>query len=249
MDAPAATTDDRLLGGRVLLRQPARGYRAAIDPVLLAAAIPVRAGERVLDLGTGVGAAALCLLARVEGVPVTGVEIAPEIAALARENAALNGVGARFSVVLGDVEAAGTLRGETFEHVMMNPPFHDAATQPPSPVAGKACSNAAPAGSLEAWIRRGLARLATGGTLTVIQRADRLGDILAGIGTRAGRITIKPIAPREGEAASRILVQAVKGRRTPPTLLAPLVLHDTDGRYTAETERILSEAVPLSLAP
>lgn len=249
MDDASATTDDRLLGGRVILRQPARGYRAAIDPVLLAAAVPVAPGTRVLDLGTGVGAAALCLIARVDGAAVTGVEIAPEIAALARGNAALNGVGDRFEVVVGDVEDAGTLRGETFEHVMMNPPFHDAATQPPSPEFGKARSNAAPAGSLEAWIRRGLARLASGGTLTIIQRADRLAEILAGIGTHAGRVTVKPIAPREGDAATRILVQAVKGRRTPLALLAPLVLHDADGRYTAAAERILAEAVPLSLAP
>lgn len=242
-------TEDRLAGGRVVLRQPARGYRAAIDPVLLAAAVPAKGGEHVLDLGTGTGAAALCLIARVAQASVTGIEISPEIATLAQENARANGAADRFRVIVADVESKGALGSDSFDHVMANPPYHDEAVHPRSPEAGKARANAAEAGALALWIERGMARLRPGGSFTLIQRADRLADILQALGARAGRITVKPIHPRADAPASRVLVQAVKGRRTPLALLPPLVLHEADGRYTTVAERILAAVVPLSLAP
>ena len=71
MVALTDTTEDRLLGGRVTVFQPTGGYRAAIDPVLLAAAIPANPTDRVLDVGSGTGAASLALAARVEGCQVT----------------------------------------------------------------------------------------------------------------------------------------------------------------------------------
>lgn len=249
MAVEGALTEDRLLGGRVALRQPAHGYRAAIDPVLLAAAVPAGGGARVLDLGTGTGAAALCLIARVPGIAVTGIEIAPDIAALAARNAALNGVEAALRIVTADIEAPSALGGETFDHVMANPPYHDAARHPRSSVAAKARANAAQAASLGRWIALGLARLRPGGIVTLIQRADRLADILAALAPGAGRIAVKPVQPRGEAPASRVIVQAVKGRRTPLALLPALVLHAADGRYTAEAERILADAVPLSLSP
>ena len=241
-------TADRLLGGRVVLSQPLRGYRAAIDPVLLAAAVPAQAGESVIELGTGTGAAALCLTARVPGVAVTGVEIEPGIAALAGRNALANGVAERFRVVLANVETPGALGTASFDHAMANPPYHEAATHPPSPEPAKARANTAPATGLAVWIERALARLRPGGSLTLIQRADRLGEILSALGARAGRIGVLPVQPRADAPASRIIVQAVKGRRTPLVLLPPLVLHEADGRYTAAAERILFDVVPLTLA-
>ena len=91
--ADADLTCNDFLGGRVRLYQPVKGYRAGVDPVLLAAAVPARAGDHVLELGCGAGQALLCLAARVPGLRLTGVELQAAYADLARRNGALNGQG------------------------------------------------------------------------------------------------------------------------------------------------------------
>lgn len=242
----SATTEDALLGGRIRLRQPARGYRAAIDPVLLAAAVPVRAGERVIEAGCGAGAAALCLLARVGQACVLGVEIQPALAALARENAALNGVADRFSVREGDI--AG-LSLEPAAHVMMNPPFLPAGRGTPPPDASKAVAHLEGEADLALWVGFAARNLAHRGSLTVIHRADRLGDLLAALARhRLGSAIVLPLWPGKGKPAKRVLVQARKGGRAPLILSAGLALHAPEAGFTAEAEAILRDAAPLTLA-
>lgn len=234
-----SATEDRLLGGKVMLRQPRDGYRAAIDPVLLAASVAAKSGERVLDLGIGAGAAALCLMARVEGLSVTGLEIDPATAELARGNAALNGQ-AGFTVRDGDVaKLPADLRG--FDRAMANPPYLDAARADPSPDPGRRRSNV-DEGGLGLWIDAALAAVVPGGTLTFIQRADRLADLLSLLRGRAGAIVVVPLWPKAGEAAKRVIVEARPGRRTPLTLHPGLVLHEADGRYTETADAILKGA-------
>ena len=236
-------TEDRLLGGKVRLRQPRDGYRAAIDPVLLAASVDAKPGERVLDLGTGAGAAALCLMARVDGLSVTGLEIDRATADLARENASLNGRVA-FAVRDGDVaHLPSDLRG--FDRAMANPPYLEAGRADPSPDAGRRRSNVED-GGLGPWIDAALAAVAPGGALTFIQRADRLADLLSLLKGRAGAFVVVPLWPKAGEPAKRVIVEARAGRRTPLKLHSGLVLHEADGRYTAAADAILKGA-PLAL--
>lgn len=252
MSAPGATTEDRLLGGRVLLRQPRQGYRAATDPVLLAAAVPARSGASVLDLGCGVGAAALCLAARLPGVRLTGLEGAATYAALARENAAANS--ADFCVIQGDVaDPPSALRKLTFDHVMLNPPWYPGAAATPSPVELRDAAHREGAVGLAAWLSTALTRLAPRGTLTVIQRTERLPDLLASLDGRAGSVVVRPLAGRAGRDARRVIVQAVKGARGPFRLAAPLILHagpahvgDRDD-FTPEATAILRDAGDLPL--
>jgi len=241
-----AVSEDLLLGGRVRLRQPREGYRAAIDPVLLAAATPARSGERVLDLGTGAGAAALCLMARIEGLDVVGLEIDAGTAALARENAALNGCD-RFIVREGDVaRLPAELRG--FDRVIANPPYLDPAHADPSANESRRRSNLDAAG-LAAWIEAALVATSPRGTLTLIQRADRLAEILSLLHGRAGAIVVVPLWPKPGEEAKRVIVEARKGAKTPLRLHPGLVLHAADGRYTPAAEAVLrGEAFDLSRA-
>jgi tRNA1(Val) A37 N6-methylase TrmN6 len=241
-------TDDTLLDGRVRLSQPARGYRVAIDAVLLAAAVPMRPGERVLDVGTGVGAAALCLLARQPQAQATGLEIQPALAALARCNAAANGVEDRFEVVEGDIASppAGLLAGR-FDHVMTNPPFARDDSGHPSPDAGKATATVEGPGGLAAWIAFAIKMVRSGGTVTVIHQASRLADVLAGLGKGVGGIAVCPLWPAAGRSAGRVIVAARKGSRAPLTLHPGLVLHGADGRFTAEAEAILRSGGSLDL--
>ncbi len=243
-----AITENRLLGGRVVLCQPASGYRAAIDPVLLAAAVPALRGERVLDLGCGVGAAALCLAARVPDCRIVGLELQPDLAALARHNAAANGVAHRFAVIEGDVrrpppELAAAAASETgvpgFDHVMMNPPFLPAGAATPPPEATKALAHQEGAAALEDWIAAACRLLKPRGGLTLIHRADRVDAICAALRPRFGAVELIPLWPKPGRPARRLVVRARKDARSPAVLAFGLVLHRPEGGFTEEAEAIL----------
>ncbi|MGG7567659.1 tRNA1(Val) (adenine(37)-N6)-methyltransferase [Rhodovulum sp. DZ06] len=244
-------TEDRTLGGRVILRQPKVGYRAATDPVLLAAACPARPGQVVLDLGCGAGAAALCLLGRVPGTAAHGLELQPRYAALARTNAALNG--AALTVHEGDLRRPpAALRAMAFDHVICNPPFYAAGRAMPSPDRGRDVAHREDTPMAD-WADAALRRLRPRGTLTVVHRAERLPDILAPLEGRAGDVTVLPLAAREGRAAKRVIVQARKGAKGDFMLLPPLVIHAGEAhlkdeeRLTPGASAVLRDAAALLL--
>ncbi|MFC0340249.1 tRNA1(Val) (adenine(37)-N6)-methyltransferase [Paracoccus niistensis] len=216
------TRDDAFIGGRLILRQPARGYRAGADAVMLAAACPARAGERVLELGCGAGVALFCLGVRVPGLDLTGLERQPGMADLARQNAATTGIAAR--IVAGDLSAMPVeLRAEVFDHVIANPPFFGPGTRAPDNSRAEARHEETP---LETWIDAGLRRLRPGGWLVLIHRAEALDRILSALPGRAGATAILPLAARCGREAGRVIVAARKGARGPLRLLSPFVLHE-----------------------
>ncbi len=241
-------TEDAFLGGRLRLRQPADGYRAAIDPVLLAAAVPARAGDSVADLGCGVATAGLCLLARVPGIRVTGLELQPLLAELAQKNAALNGYEAQFRILSGDVAAPPeALPAGAFDHVMLNPPYLEAgSTRVSAHELRRLATVEGPAG-LDTWLDCALSRLRLRGSLTVIHRADRLDRLLACLSQSCGDLTVFPLWPRQGEGAKRLLVQGRKGSGGPLRVLSGLALHDAEGCYTAAAEAVLRDAQGLLL--
>ncbi len=248
---PDEIREDGFLGGRVRLRQPRQGYRAATDPVFLAAAVPAGTGDRVLDLGCGAGAASLCLAARVPGLDLHGLDLQPSYLALASANAALNGVSLHLHA--GDVaDPPRDLRQHAFDQVMLNPPYH-AGESAPSPVADRDRANREDASGLAAWLAAALARLEPGGWLTLIHRAERTPAILALLDGPAGAIALLPLVPRAGREAGRVIVRARKGSRAPFRLLSPLVIHagaahlrDGDD-YSPEATAILRAGAALDL--
>lgn len=243
--AEAGLTDDRLLGGRVRFFQPRHGYRVAIDPVLLAAAVPALPGERVLDAGTGTGAAALCLAARLAGVQVTGLERDPELLAIARRNAEANAVTAPITLVAGDLRDSPSLH--PFDRVMSNPPYHRrGAASLPATASGSAAHVTDI--DLPAWIAACLAHLRHLGRLILIHRAEALAELLGALTGRAGDVVVLPLWPNvEAPAAKRVIVAARKGGRGPTRLARGLVLHGPDGGFTAAADAILRDGAPLPL--
>lgn len=248
-----ALSEDTLLNGRIRLRQHLRGYRVAIDPVLLAAAVPARAGESVLDLGCGVGAAGLCLLSRCPACDVVGLEREAALVELARGNAALNGFSERFSVVTGDVTARplpAAVQGR--DHVMCNPPFLEADSGTTSPEPGNEGAKREDSARLDDWIEAALSAVRPKGSLTFVHRADRLEALLAGLHGRAGEIVVYPLWPQppgddKARPAKRVLVRARKAVAGPTRLASGLVLHDRDGAFTPAAQAVLREAAGLSL--
>lgn len=239
-----AITDDTLLNGRVRLRQPSEGYRVAIDPVLLAAAVQAQAGQRVLDAGCGTGAAMLCLAMRVPGIDVTGLEIQPELAALAEENVKLNNLSARGQVVVGDLLALPDIVcAYPFDIVMTNPPYGADGTV--SPKASVAIAHHEGEAELSQWIGACLKLLKPKGRLVMIHRADRLSEIMAALVNECGDIRVLPIFPKAHQPARRVIIDAGKGRGTGDTIHLGLVLHSESGAYTTEADAVLRECVAL----
>jgi tRNA1(Val) A37 N6-methylase TrmN6 len=249
----SATSTDEFLGGRISVVQPARGHRAGSDAVFLAASVPARAGQSVLDIGAGVGVAGLCLLARVGGLEVTAVEIDTQLVGLAAENAAKNGFAENFHAIEADVTWPGTalreagLSREGYHQLIANPPFYPESKVRAAPDSNRAAAHVMRKGGLAAWVRFFAAMAAPNGLLTVIHRPDCLGELLGLLEGRFGDVAIFPLFPKEGEAATRMIVQAKKGSRAGISLLPGLVLHETSGRYTKEAEAVLRGGGALEL--
>lgn len=231
------TTTDQFLGGKVTAMQPAKGYRAGVDAVLLAASVPAKAGDSVLELGCGVGVASLCLAARVTGLDVTGVELQPDYADLARQN--------ELEVVNADLRALpNELRNRQFTHVMMNPPYFDRAAGSSAPDTGRdiAMGGDTP---LSDWIDVAAKRLAPKGYFTMVLRVERLPEVLSLLLGRLGSVVVRPISARAETPAHLFLLQARHSGRAPFRLMAPLVLHDGTmhdadrENYTAHVREIL----------
>jgi tRNA1(Val) A37 N6-methylase TrmN6 len=234
-------TEDALLGGRVRLLQPARGYRVAIDAVLLAAAIDAKPGQRVLDLGAGVGAVGLCLAARVAECDVVGVELQPELARLAERNAELNNVSARVRTIIHDLAHPLPDLG-LFDHVASNPPYLAAAVADPSPDRSKALATVESSINLTRWLEIAAQLAKPAGTLLLIHRSDRLDEVvdrLIELGWRD--VWIKHLPP-----APRVLVRARQAVAPMRHETVPLVLHRPEGGYTDAAEAILWSAAPLA---
>lgn len=244
-------TEDKFLGGQLNLLQPRDGYRAGVDPVFLAAAISAHEGESVLDLGCGVGAAALCLGTRVSGLRLVGVERQHDYADLAKMNAFDNDIA--MDVHTCDLtELPAEVKEESFDHVIMNPPYHVAERSTKSADEGRAQAlfEETP---LKEWIDAAAKRLKPRGYMTMIQKAERLPEILAAMDDRMGSVLVKPLCPREGRAAVLVLVQARKGGRGAFRLATPLILHDgaehvgDKESYRREVSAILRDGVHLPL--
>ncbi|UWQ42172.1 methyltransferase [Leisingera aquaemixtae] len=242
-------TRNGFLGGRVQLWQPARGYRAGVDPVLLAAAVPARAGEAVLELGCGAGQALLCLAARVPGLALAGVELQSPYADLARRNAAASGQA--IDVYEADLAALPeALKQRQFHHVIANPPYYRAGAHSQARDAGRkvALGEGTP---LAVWIGAAARRLAPKGYLHMIQRADRLPDMLAGCSGVLGSLEVLPLAPRQARAAELVILRARKGGRGGFRLHAPLILHEGDRHerdgesYRPEIRAVLRDGAAL----
>lgn len=233
-------TEDRVLGGRLTLRQKADGYRAGMDAALLAAVCDALPGQRVLEPGCGVGGALLAAAARRPEVLFQGVERDPVAAALAAQNADLNVLSDRVSIQTGDVDSGfRALSLPVFDAVMTNPPFFDDPATLRAPAPAKSGAWMAD-GGLAAWTSFCLKAVREGGTITIIHRADRLSDLLGQLAPKAGSFRIRPIAPFADTPAKRVIVRAIKTGKAPLVLLPPLVLHDRDGgKHSAQAEAIL----------
>ncbi|MBR0993557.1 methyltransferase [Bradyrhizobium japonicum] len=244
-------TEDAFLGGRLRLKQKRSGHRAGHDAILLAAATGARSGDRVVDFGAGIGTAGLALARRVPGIGLSLVEIDPELAALARANAAANALAAETVVldVMADAQvfAANGLSPDSVDVVLMNPPFNDPARHRGSPDQARHTAHVATEETLHAWVHAARRILRSNGALTLIWRADGIADVLAALSRGFGSIAILPVHGEAGQPAIRVLVRAVKGSRAPTRLLPSLMLNNESGASKTKLVEILEGRAALPL--
>ena len=236
-----ALTEDALMGGQVRLLQPRRGYRVAIDAVLLAAAVHPMAGDRVLDLGAGVGAVGLCLARRVPDCTVLGIELQPALAELAERNVMRNGLSGRVRTIVHDIGQPLPRDLRLYDQVCTNPPYLSARAADPPPDPSKALATIESSANLARWLEVAAGVLKPAGILTLIHREDRLKEILSQlVALGCANIAIKRLLP-----ANRVLVRARHGEERTIVDAPPLELHRPDGGYTEATEAILRHGAPL----
>jgi tRNA1(Val) A37 N6-methylase TrmN6 len=240
------------LGGQLRLRQLKSGHRAGHDAMLLAAATPAHSGNRVVDFGAGVGAAGLAVARRIGGVDLVLVEIVEELARLARDNSAANEIAA--SVIVFDVEstadafAAVGLVPDSVDAVLMNPPFNDPARHRVSPDKAREVAHVATPSTLENWVHAARRILKSGGTLTLIWRADGIAEVLAALDRGFGSLAILPVHGDPKTPAIRVLVRATKGGRAPAQIHPALLLNDESGLPNKEVQEVLAGKRVLPLA-
>ena len=253
MRAERDISEDAILGGRLRIRQPLRGHRIGHDAVLLAAAADACAGEYAVEFGSGVGAVGLALAARVPELKITLIEIDASLCALATDNARLNGLDNRVNALALDVEDVSALKaagfsGGTADRVLMNPPFRDARRQNVSPDPRRQLAHVGSPGLLGRWLDAAAWLLKPQGVLTIIWRADALGDVLGLLRPAFGDIGVLPVLPRTDAPALRVLVRGVKGGGGTQVDHPALVLNNEDGRPTDAAQAVLREGKTLNLA-
>lgn len=231
-----------LLNGRVKLNVTAGDFQPGLDSVMLAAACPAKRGHHVLDLGCGIGSAGLCLAARVPDIHLSGIDVQPHMIERAKENAALNNI-ENVTFTNACISAYLTPENGTpqFDHIICNPPFLQNGNHIPSPHQSRAIANAhMDETSLSDWIKAAFNLLKSGGSFTIIHRADHLDQIIAALGKSFGATEIIPLWPKSGVQAKRVIIRTIKHRQSPATIHYGLVLHKSDGEYTIEANDILN---------
>jgi len=255
MNNEIETTQDLFLDGKVRLLQPKDGYRAATDPVFLAAAIPARSGQKVLDVGCGVGAASFCLAARLEGVHVSGLEIQTELLLIGEKNRHLNKMTERVRFVEGNLKMRPMdPEPNSFDHVMANPPFYEAGSgwRPSSEI--KARAHMEEDANLSDWVDYMLRMAKQKGTVTFINRTDRLEETLGALKGRLGELILYPLwsmspTGAQNRPAKRFILQGRKGIKTPMKFMPGFIVHHDDGGYTERASGVLKDGHAIDLIP
>lgn len=239
------TVEVSFLNKTVPLLQPKDGFRTSFDSVMLACACPVKAGERVLDMGCGVGGASLCLLERVPDCFVDGIDIQQDYLDLAIQNAAKNKRDERTHYFYSDIKEHDVdSPDQRYDHIICNPPFMENGAHLVSPDEGKAIASGHLDGDMDVsiWVKAGLRLLRSGGSITFIHRADMMAEILNAFGKSFGKVEIIPLWPKQGVASKRVIIRALKDRKSPLTMYQGLIVHNQDGSYSEKADQILRDA-------
>ena len=243
----SSVTEDQILGGKITILQPKKGYRVAIDPMLMAASVPAKTGDKASEIGVGSGAATFCLAVRVPDVQLVGVELQIELFQLAKAAVGINHLDGRIKLVNSDLLDCPNdkVKDGEFDHVMANPPYLKQGTAIASPNPQIERAHIESKAILSDWIMFAIRKLRKGGTITLIHRYDRKDEIVAELSKFTGDLNLFPLLPKKGESSKRIIIQAVKGAEGAIRISSGLILHEQSGKFTKEAISILKDGQEL----
>lgn len=242
------TTSDKFLNGKVIVKQPEKGYRAGIDAVLLAAAVHPKASDHILDIGAGVGTVMLCLAALSPNIHITGLEIQPDLVALNQQNISDNHFADRLKIIQGDIMTPPSqIKPNSYDHVISNPPFYAYGQKAYSDSKSKSLARHVTSGTVQDWINSCLRFVKPRGYLTLIHRTDQLDDIISALKSKSGEIKIFPLWPDQEKPAKLVIIQARKSVKSGCQLLTGLVLHNGKGKYTKKAVAVFRGKSKLGL--
>lgn len=230
-----------ILNGSISLKQPEHGFRTSIDAVLLAAACPCQENQKIADFGCGVGSASIAAIARVPNIQLCGFEMQENHIPIARENAKNNGFEQNANFHHQDITNLPEEYAHNFDHIICNPPYEDHGKHITSPKdeKAKAIGHSQDSVDIASWVKAAFFALKSGGGLTIIHKADQLQTIMIALGKSFGATEIIPLWPKAGKPAKRVIIRTIKHRKSPANILPGLVLHNENGQYTDEAEKIL----------
>lgn len=226
--------DDLMLRGYKIIQHPDR-FCFSMDPVLLSAFVRIGPGERVADLGTGTGILPLLLAGKTEADLITGIEIQPELARMARRSAALNGLTDRVRIVCGDLKDPELLEAGAWDTVVSNPPYRRRGSGKVNPRSVRAIAHHEIACTLGDVVAAAARLLRPKGRFFLVYRPARLAELLGemdrtGIAPKRGRM----VHPKAHSPANLVLIEGIKGAGPGMVWEAPLVVYNDDGAYTGE---------------
>jgi len=241
-----ATTHDSIYQGQLTLEQPRKGYRFGTDAMVLAAAVQAKAGQKVLELGCGVGAVLLAAHHRLPEVSFVGIERTADYVDLAKKNITQNNAGRRVSVVRGDLLSATTIHSMgQFDHVIANPPYYETGTHSGSALELRRVARQHGPDDLAGWLLAANRALKPKGTVTFIHAAEKLDELVQGLKKYCGGIKVMPLWPQEKQPCKRLIIQGTKGSKAPLMLLPGIVMHGEGGRSTGRAIGIVNHGISL----
>ncbi len=231
-------TEDTILNGKISILQPKTGYRVAIDPIILANFIDIKPEESILDVGCGVGTISLILKKKNITSEINAIDVDSDICEICKQNSLKNNL--NINVINSNIEDAhlqSPLKGKLFDHVVTNPPFFN----PKSSRMGynKRLANFETI-ELNDWISHCLKFLKNKGSFSIIHSGHRLEEVLYALKNKAAAIEIIPIFPKENSDAIRVILKCIKGSKKFTKISPPIILHESDGRYTKVAGKILN---------
>lgn len=230
-------TLDSFYHGGVRVLQKRKGYRFSVDAPLLADFIRTEPSDEILELGAGSGIISL-LLSIKPFRHITAIEVQEDLAGLARRNVALNGLEDRVRIVEADLRSFDP--GKTFDVVFSNPPYIRGRGGRLSRSEEKSVAKHEIKCDICDIMRKTRAFLKEDGRAYFIYPEKRRKDLIDAVNAHGLKLkTVRPIQPREGQAANLFLVEC--DRVSPKTrFLPPFILYGKDGKYTLEAEAVFS---------
>ncbi len=235
-------TEDAFFNGIIKVLQHREGYRFSIDAVLLAAFSDPGAEDRIVDLGTGCGIIPLILGYRHPAVSITGIEVQPELAALAAQNVEANGMKDRVTIICGDMKLLSiqAVSGPV-DLVISNPPYRKSRSGRVNPHPQRALARHEILATLQDVAAAAARLLGIGGGFAIVYPAERITDLLTNLrSTGIEPKHIQTVHAKDHDPARLVLVSGIKGGRPGATVHEPLVIYQPNGTYTETVQAMLA---------